>query len=100
LPPREGSTNVECCPPSRPHLESERDRSGNPRDSARPEKAPDSFIWGRNRNGPGCPDIGAVVYAAGGAVKAYGAVKTEAIARELEQDFKSGSGNAFASKRF
>lgn len=34
------------------------------------------------------------------ALKAYIAVETEANARQLEQYFKTGSGKAFANKRF
>ncbi len=34
------------------------------------------------------------------ALKSYVAVRTEKIAREPEQYFKSGSGKAFAKKRF
>ncbi len=34
------------------------------------------------------------------ALKAYVAVKTETTARDLERYFKSGSGKAFAKKRF
>jgi len=34
------------------------------------------------------------------ALKSYVAVRTEKIARELERYFKSGSGKAFAKKRF
>ncbi len=33
-------------------------------------------------------------------LKSYVAVETEALARELERYFKSGSGKAFANKRF
>ncbi|TDI58816.1 MAG: excinuclease ABC subunit C [Alphaproteobacteria bacterium] len=33
-------------------------------------------------------------------LKSYVAVETESNARELEKYFKSGSGNAFANKRF
>jgi putative endonuclease len=33
-------------------------------------------------------------------LKSYVAVKTETLARELERYFKSGSGKAFANKRF
>jgi putative endonuclease len=33
-------------------------------------------------------------------LKAYLAVETEANARQLERDFKTGSGKAFANKRF
>jgi predicted GIY-YIG superfamily endonuclease len=33
-------------------------------------------------------------------LKSYVAVETEVLARELERYFKSGSGKAFASKRF
>jgi len=33
-------------------------------------------------------------------VKLYVAVETEVLARELEKYFKSGSGKAFANKRF
>jgi putative endonuclease len=34
------------------------------------------------------------------ALKSYVAVQSETIARELERYFKSGSGKAFANKRF
>ena len=33
-------------------------------------------------------------------LKSYVAIQTEGIARELERYFKSGSGKAFANKRF
>lgn len=33
-------------------------------------------------------------------LKSYVAVETEAKARDLKHDFKSGSGKAFAKKRF
>ena len=33
-------------------------------------------------------------------LESYVAIRTESIARELEQYFKSGSGKAFAKKRF